>query len=81
MVSVESLSIAGLAGYTTIGGNPSLFLYAVLDYPLGGPEFFFVTGLAAGFGFNRNLLVPDVSGIATFPLVQWAQGLNAPPMT
>lgn len=80
MLSAESLTIAGLAGYSSLSGNPSLFLYAVLDYPIGGPAFCFVTGLAAGFGYNRNLLIPDVSGVANFPLIQWAQGINAPPM-
>ncbi len=79
MVNVESFGIAGLAGYTSIEGSPSMFLYAVLNAPLGEPACFFVTGIAGGFGFNRDLQVPDVSGVATFPLVEWAQGDNNPP--
>ncbi len=79
MINMEGFGIAALGGYTTIEGNPSLFLYAVLNAPLGGPPCFFVTGVAAGFGFNRSLLVPDVSGVADFPLVQWAQGQANPP--
>jgi len=72
------VSLGALAGYATYQGDPSFFLYAVLDAPLGGPSFFFVTGVSAGFGINRQLLIPDVSGVASFPLVQWAVGINAP---
>jgi len=59
-------------------GHPSLFIYAVLDYPLGGPSFFFVTGLAAGFGYNRALSLPTIEQVESFPLVQQAlsQGQN-----
>ncbi|KVC62208.1 hypothetical protein WI72_10490 [Burkholderia ubonensis] len=79
LVNAEGFGIAGLAGYTSFEGSPSMFLYAVLNAPLGGPPCFFVTGVAGGFGFNRDLQVPDVSGVATFPLVEWAQGQNNPP--
>lgn len=79
MIKAENFGIAGLAGYTSVENHPSLFLYAVLNAPLGGPPYFFVTGLAGGFGFNRDLQVPDVSGIADFPLVEWAQGSSDPP--
>ena len=51
----------------------------MLDYPIGGPSFFFVTGLAAGFGYNRKLLIPPITGVTTFPLVQWAVGTGNPP--
>ena len=75
----ETLQIAAIGGYAEVEQHPSLFLYAVLDYPIGGPEFFFVTGLAAGFGYNRKLLIPPVEGVATFPLVQWARGTGGDP--
>lgn len=81
MVDAEGFGIAGLAAYASVEDQPSMFLYAVLDMPLGGPPCFFVTGLAAGFGYNRDLQIPDVGGIASFPLVEWAQGKgNVPPM-
>ncbi|GAB7028681.1 DUF6603 domain-containing protein [Streptomyces sp. NPDC021749] len=79
ILGVEQLQIVALGGYTEVEGQPSFFLYAVLDYPIGGPAFFFVTGLAAGLGFNRRLVVPPVGRVATFPLVQWAQGAGSPP--
>ncbi|AMR33475.1 hypothetical protein A0256_19640 [Mucilaginibacter sp. PAMC 26640] len=73
------LTIGALAGYTVVDDHPSLFVYAVLNYPIGGPPYFFVTGLAAGFGFNRSLVIPGINGVANFPFVQWAMGLNNPP--
>jgi hypothetical protein len=79
ILGVEQLQIAALGGYCEVEGHPSFFLYAVLDYPIGGPAFFFVTGLAAGFGFNRKLVIPPVDGVATFPFVQWAEGAGNPP--
>jgi len=79
MVKAQAFGIAVLAGYTSYEGQPSMFLYAVLNAPLGGPACFFVTGLAGGFGYNRDLQFPDVSGVSTFPLVEWAQGDNNPP--
>jgi hypothetical protein len=74
-----SLTISALGGYSDLENHPSFFLYAVLNYPIGGPSFFFITGLAAGFGYNRKLLIPDVSNVKAFPLVQWATGQNNPP--
>ena len=79
-VRVPELALAALAGYAAYEGHPSFFLYGVLDVPLGGPPAFFITGVAAGMGFNRKLIVPDVSGVATFPLVAWAMGSGTPSM-
>lgn len=76
---ISQYSIGALGGYTQIQGQPSFFLYAMMGAPLGGPPCFFVTGLAAGFGYNRTLVIPDISGVADFPLVQWAMGTNNPP--
>lgn len=77
-LATADLTIGALGGYTEVGGHPSFFLYAVLDYPIGGPPYFFVTGLSVGLGFNRSLVLPDIDGVPTFPLVQWAQGIGAP---
>jgi hypothetical protein len=56
-------------------GDPSLFIFAVLGAPLGGPPFFFVEGLAAGFGYNRAFLVPQDTGqIGDFPLLKLMRG-------
>ena len=78
IISFPPLTIAALGAYSEVEGHPSFFMYAVLDYPFGGPPFFFVTGLAAGMGYNRKLITPDINGVATFPLVEWAMGTNPP---
>lgn len=74
----KKLELAAIGSYARINGHSSLFLYAVLNYPIGGPSFFFVTGLAAGFGYNRNLILPPIDQVSTFPLVAMATN-SAPP--
>lgn len=81
IIGASNITISALGAYGQVEGQSSLFLYAVLDYPIGGPPYFFVTGLAAGFGYNRRLLIPPLSGIPTFPLVQWAMGTGNPPVS
>lgn len=71
----KQLTLSAFGSYTYYEGHPSLFIYALLDYPLGGAPFLFVTGLAAGFGYNRTLRLPEkVEDVAQFPLVKIATG-------
>jgi uncharacterized protein DUF6603 len=86
VVEAETFGLAAIGSYAQLtDGQPSLFVYAQLEAPLGGPPAFFVTGLMAGFGFNRNLVVPSVDQVAGFPLVALgtppAPGTQAPPQT
>jgi hypothetical protein len=74
IIRTETLTLAAIGSYVQLDIGPSMFVYAVLDYPIGGPAFFFVRGLAAGFGYNRLLHLPPVDQIDTFPLVQEAVG-------
>ena len=69
IIKLKQLALAAYGMYAPIGGTPTLFIYALLDYPIGGPSFFFVTGLAAGFGYNRALAIPPVEQVGQFPLV------------
>jgi hypothetical protein len=68
-VEAEGLRLAAIGSLTKANGHTSLFLYAVLDYPLGGTPFFYVTGLAGGFGLNEKLTMPVVDQVSTFPLI------------
>lgn len=70
LIKTEAFSIAGLGSYASLNGAPSMFVFAVLDKDLGGPAFFHVTALAAGFGFKRKLLVPSIEQVQEFPLVK-----------
>jgi len=72
VLKAKTLTLSALGSYAKLHGQPSLFVYALLDYPLGGPSFFFVTGLAAGFGYNRSLLMPKIDTVSAYPLVQSA---------
>jgi len=72
LIKAANFTIAGLGSYSRVGGDPSLFIFAVLHQDLGGPSFFHVTGLAAGFGFNRALKLPPIEEVQNFPLVRGA---------
>ncbi len=77
-IRAEELELRAIGSFAELrSGEKSLFIYAVLDYPLGGPPFFVVMGLAAGFGYNRRLLMPPINQVQQFPLV--AAAVNPSP--
>lgn len=77
IIKTASFTLSALGAYSYFNGHPSLFVYAFTNTALGGPGFFRVTGLAAGFGYNRRLLLPEAENVQDFPLVQ--EALNASP--
>lgn len=79
IIKTSELSLSALGSYAKPENYESLFIYGVLNYPFGGPPFFFVTGLAAGFGYNRALIVPPIDEVAKFPLIQEAVGGSGSP--
>lgn len=73
ILQAEAFNLAAFGGYASVEGQPSFFLYALMsEPPLGGPPAFFMTGIAAGFGFNRSLLIPGIADVYRFPFVAWA---------
>jgi hypothetical protein len=66
-----TIAAVGAFGRTTDGAT-SLFVYGFLNTPLGGPPAFYVTGVAAGFGYNRQLIMPPQDQVSKFPLVAMA---------
>jgi hypothetical protein len=74
LIRTEALAISALGAFALPEGQPSLFVYAFLDEPLGGPSFFFVEGLGLGFGYNRSFQAPPVQEVSDFPMVQEAMG-------
>lgn len=72
LVKTKTFSIAAIGSYTNFNGHPSLFIYGILNKPLGGPAFFFITGLALGFAYNRQLIPPTLDELPQFPLVRAA---------
>jgi hypothetical protein len=73
VIEAEAFNLSAFGGYASLEGQPSFFLYALMNEPpLGGPPAFFVTGLAAGLGFNRSLVIPGIADVYRFPFVAWA---------
>ncbi|MES2706267.1 MAG: DUF6603 domain-containing protein [Verrucomicrobiota bacterium] len=78
LIKISQFSIMAVGSYAAVPTNPpnasptatSLFIFGALNAPLGGVPAFFITGIAAGFSYNRGLILPPVSGVQTFPLVQ-----------
>lgn len=94
IIKAGKFGISALGSYALVPVDPnkpdgetaaSMFIFANLNLPLGPVPAFFINGLAAGFGYNRNILIPDLDGIADFPLVKGAidpsvfGGANATP--
>jgi len=77
-VQTETLFLSAIGEYAKNDSYASLALFAALtDPPLGGPVFCFVTGLAAGGGYNSSLKIPDKAElVATFPLIKAASSAS-----
>ncbi len=69
LLQVGKYGITAAGSYANMGGYTSLFVFGLIKGAFGGPPAFFVTGLAAGFGYNRSLRLPKTSEIQQFPLV------------
>ncbi len=74
LIKTPTLTLKAVGAFAMVRGEPSFYLYAYLGYPIGGPAFFFVEGLAAGFGFNRSVKMPTIDEVQDFPLVAIAIG-------
>ncbi len=73
VIRAAKFSISALGDYASLSGTPSMFIFGQVTGTFGGPPAFFVTGLAAGFGYNSNLRIPALNEIYQFPLVAGAQ--------
>jgi hypothetical protein len=71
-VQVANWGITALGSFASLNGEPSLFIFGVLNAQLGGPPFFFITGAAVGFGYNRQIIMPSIDNVSNFPFVQAA---------
>lgn len=72
LIQTTVFTISAIGSYTTLDGKPSLFIFAALQRELGGPPFFFVTGLAVGFGIHRTLTLPSINDVHNYPLIKAA---------
>ncbi|MGH7121735.1 MAG: DUF6603 domain-containing protein [Acetobacteraceae bacterium] len=77
-ISAPMFTIAAIGSYATTGqGDPSLYIFGAYVGVIGGPPCFVVQGIAAGFGYNRGLAVPEIEKVRDFPLVSLV--LSPPP--
>lgn len=86
VVRAAGFTLGAVGSYASMNGTPSMFVFAQVTGNLGGPPAFFVTGLAAGFGYNSSLRLPTMNQIYQFPLIAGAQdpskiGGNSPSPT
>jgi hypothetical protein len=70
-VKVGNFGLLALGGYSPAaeGRDASVFLYAAVKIPLGGPPFLFITGFAGGFGVNRSLILPSMDKLSGYILL------------
>lgn len=70
-IGYKNYSLTAIGSYAKLPDNTiSTFLYGFLGAPLGGPPFFLITGVAAGFGYNRAFTLPKATAVNTYPLIQ-----------
>ena len=69
-VSTPEFMLSAVGSYARKSGETSLFIFGFLAQPLGGPPYFFVTGLAAGLGIHSELRIPPVDDLANFALLK-----------
>jgi hypothetical protein len=69
VIKTKTLSISAIGVYNDTDAGKNLFIYANLDYIIGGPPVFFITGLAAAIGVNQQLRIPDIDEVKNFPLL------------
>ena len=79
IIKTTGFSLTALGSFCDADDGPSLFIYGAFLEPLGGPVFCVVTGLAAGFGLHRRLVMPTIDRVSTFPLVAIAMGTDPAP--
>jgi hypothetical protein len=71
IVQVAEFGFKAVGGYAPAQNNnpAAFFIYANLEAPLGGPPFFYVSGLAFGFGVNYALILPTIETLPTYLLL------------
>ena len=74
-IRAASFSIAAIGAYsTTEKDEPAFFIFGAYAGVIGGPPCFVVTGIAAGFGYNRAITLPEIDAVRDFPLVSLVLG-------
>jgi hypothetical protein len=70
----DAFALGAMAAFSD-GDPKSLFVFAYDHQQLGGPPWLIITGIAAGFGYNRSFVVPTVDKVDAFPFIVLANEL------
>ena len=73
LMEAAGLSLSAVGAYHD-GTVPSMFAFAFLGGLKFGPPCFSLTGISAGMGYSRRILIPPVENLETFPLMQVVLG-------
>jgi hypothetical protein len=68
-IQTGAYGISAVGAFADLNQAPSLFIFGLAQGQFGGPPAFFVTGIAAGFGYNRGLRLPAPDEVKDFPFV------------
>lgn len=68
-IQLTTFGISAIGAYAQFSGQTSMFVFASVNAPFGGPAFFFVTGFCGGFGYNSKLRIPGQNEVYQFPFV------------
>ena len=82
LIELESWSLGALGAFGNVPNSNqlSLFVFGAFSGDLGAIPPVVFKGLAGGFGYDRELKIPDINGVASFPLVQYSDpSVNPPP--
>lgn len=74
LIKCKAFSAEAVAEY----GDGALMAYCVIGGGVIGPPAFTVRGLALGFGYNKQLLLPDICQVSNYPLIAAASGGFSP---
>lgn len=80
MVSVENqIGVSSMAGFKEFDDNTaSFFGYGFLKFPADLPQPFEIEGISLGFAYNRDLVIPAVEQLGTFPFIAAAMSFADP---
>ncbi len=78
VVQAGEYGLQAYGGFSDQGGEPSLFLFLHVEAPIGGPPFFFVNGLAGGFGVNRSFRLPTFDQLTSYPFLPASTPIPGP---
>lgn len=68
LLQVGPIMLTAFGGYTKKDFT-SVYAWASLNGQIGGPPCFYVTGIAACFGYNRGVSIPPIEQLEDCPLI------------